>query len=491
MAKVTKNEKRKVSLMTIATFLFAASVMMFIGVIGSAYIGKSYAIESEALPETLTVHADNTWGGDVQNGVGLVLIKSGGENVIYLRSDFYGESNGHRYELYCLERTKGMPNDGTYTKDAGKTSSFTDAGIVYIVTNSYPNSNTFMSDITPLDPSVDVSHYKKVATQFAIWYYQDLANGTPDSSEGVLTVKEKTALKADARYGKAIVDLATKALAAKNAPEAPADALSVDEKSISYRISDDGKYFESSLISVTGSNSMFKSYTVSLDENTYGATIVNDKGAEVGNGAVFGALEKFKIRVPLEKLKDLNSIDLKANITGTFEHKQVFAYKHSTESSQTALVGAFDNLNQNANIELQFNVPTGKVQVSKQDITNSKELPGATLVIHDCNGKEVAKWVSTTEPHYIEALPVTTDTCKYTLTETIAPEGYELSSESIQFEVKDDGSVTAVVMKNTPLTPAPDTGMDIPMSVYIAGGIILICGIAVIYASVKPKKENE
>ena len=39
---------------------------------------------------------------------------------------------------------------------------------------------------------------------------------------------------------------------------------------------------------------------------------------------------------------------------------------------------------------------------------------------------------------------------KYILEETIAPEGYELSTERITFEVKKDGKIDTVVMYNTP-----------------------------------------
>lgn len=483
MAK-NKKTKKRLDIMTTATFLFAAAVMMFIGVVGSAYIGKSYAVSAAALPTTLTVHNDDTFGGKVTAGAGLVLIgdNSTGQAIVYLGTDFYGtDANGTRYELYCLEHAKGMPESGTYTKDGDLTSKFTDQGIVYIVTNSYPNNNSFM-------PGFE-REYKKAVTQFAIWYYQDLAKGVATNVDGELSAREKQAILGNNRYGSVIVDLANRALAARNTGEI-ADALSIDKSQITYGVSSDGKYFESNYIPVVGSNDLFRSYTVTLSENSYGATLVNEQGEEVPSGSTFDTTSKFKIRVPMDKLKELNKIDLTASVTGSFEHKQVFAYRHSNANAQTALVAAFDNVNQNTNIDLHFDIPTGKVQISKQDITNSKEVAGATLVITDCNGKEVAKWISSTEPYFIDALPVTTDSCKYKLTETIAPEGYEINSESIEFEVKDDGSITKVVMKDNPLTPTPDTGLDIPMTVYIAGGIILVCGIVIIYASVKPKKED-
>ena len=85
-----------------------------------------------------------------------------------------------------------------------------------------------------------------------------------------------------------------------------------------------------------------------------------------------------------------------------------------------------------------------KVKISKKDITTKEELPGATLVIKDANGKEVEKWVSTNEPKYIEGLAAG----NYTLCETQAPDGYVLATECIKFTVKEDGTMSTVVMYN-------------------------------------------
>lgn len=82
---------------------------------------------------------------------------------------------------------------------------------------------------------------------------------------------------------------------------------------------------------------------------------------------------------------------------------------------------------------------TTKVKISKLSITNHKELPGATLTITDKEtGELIEKWVSTREPHYIEAVLVANR--EYVLTETIAPKGYKIA-KPITFKVKDDGSV--------------------------------------------------
>lgn len=100
---------------------------------------------------------------------------------------------------------------------------------------------------------------------------------------------------------------------------------------------------------------------------------------------------------------------------------------------------------------------TTKVKISKRDITTDKELPGATLQIIDEDGNVVEKWVSTTEPHFIEAELIAGE--KYTLHETAAPDGYVIAND-VEFVVNEDGSVTEVVMYDeiTPKTTTPYTG---------------------------------
>ena len=84
-----------------------------------------------------------------------------------------------------------------------------------------------------------------------------------------------------------------------------------------------------------------------------------------------------------------------------------------------------------------------KVEISKTDMTDSKEVPGAKLTILDKDGKVVESWVSDKDPHMVEKLPVGT----YTLREEQAPDGY-LIAEEVSFEVKDTGEIQKVEMKD-------------------------------------------
>ena len=89
-------------------------------------------------------------------------------------------------------------------------------------------------------------------------------------------------------------------------------------------------------------------------------------------------------------------------------------------------------------VEFEFELinelkPKYTINISKQDITTKEELPGATLQLKDNTGKVVDEWVSTDKKHEIAGLVPGV----YTLTETIAPDGY-IKAESITFELKED-----------------------------------------------------
>ena len=67
-----------------------------------------------------------------------------------------------------------------------------------------------------------------------------------------------------------------------------------------------------------------------------------------------------------------------------------------------------------------------KMWVSKRDLTNDEELPGATLSIQDMDGNIVESWVSTDTPHRVTGLHLGD---AYTLTETRPADGYALADD--------------------------------------------------------------
>ena len=129
-----------------------------------------------------------------------------------------------------------------------------------------------------------------------------------------------------------------------------------------------------------------------------------------------------------------------------------------------------------------INTPT-TVHVSKKDFTNGKEIPGAKLILKNSAGEKVDEWISTSEPHLISALPVG----KYRLTEILAPDNYVLSTETVEFEVKNTGNIQATQMYNEPEVKVEDTAADNPKILYIISLILVISGFGVTLYTVKRK----
>lgn len=98
------------------------------------------------------------------------------------------------------------------------------------------------------------------------------------------------------------------------------------------------------------------------------------------------------------------------------------------------------------NLEYEFKNKITKVEISKQDITDSSEIEGAylTVIEKDNNAVIVDSWVSSKEPHMIKGLEVGKT---YILKETISPYGFAVAQD-IEFTIKNTGEIQSVVMKD-------------------------------------------
>ena len=94
------------------------------------------------------------------------------------------------------------------------------------------------------------------------------------------------------------------------------------------------------------------------------------------------------------------------------------------------------------------------VTISKIDAATTAELPGATLIIRNAEGKIVENFVSGSEPTLVQLAPG-----EYTLTELTAPQGYQVA-ETISFTVDANGLVGSdkVEMKDAPIVEEEKEG---------------------------------
>ena len=306
--------------------------------------------------------------------------------------------------IYCTYYAKKTPEAHiTYTRG----SLVTDNGINYIL---YQSLNATNDD--------DFFVY-----QNALWVYM-VDKGIMPQPYYDLTVFSSQVKNSNSATAKRINDLVANAKKA-GATDNSAPTISVNTSASQFTLDKNGEYYVSNAIKVTSSTGK---YSVSLTSAPEGSTIEKSDNS-------------FIIKVPADKVTGTTTkVSFKVS-----NSKEVYTayYYNPSDSSYQSMAMAFKET-KTASGEGSLTIKQGGVSISKQDITNKEELPGATLVVKDSNGNVIEEWVSTNEPHIIEGLKPGT----YTLTETNAPEGYVLSTETITFTVKDDGSTTKVVMYN-------------------------------------------
>ena len=323
---------------------------------------------------------------------------------------------------------------------------------------------TLYEIITKVTSSELVLNYKKQITKLSV-SKQDITSQT-ELPGATLTIKDKDGkvveewVSGDKPHYVEGLKAGTYTLTEKSAPK----GYVLSEETIEFTLKEDGK-----VTSVVMYNTKEKEPTkykiskqdITSKEELPGATLViKDKNGKVVEEWVSGNEPHY--------VKNL--------AVGTYTLTETIAPDGYVLSSET--INFTVEKDGKVKTVVMYNELT-KTKISKQDITTKEELPGATLVIKDKDGKVVAEWVSTNEPHYIEGL----EAGVYTLTETIAPEGYQLSSETIKFTIEEDGTLTTVVMYNTRYTEVPITDLNVNMITIIGASILMLLGTGlVLYA---------
>ena len=115
------------------------------------------------------------------------------------------------------------------------------------------------------------------------------------------------------------------------------------------------------------------------------------------------------------------------------------------ENAKTrVLIKNGDSFTENVDNQVTMYDDTTKIEFSKTDITNGKELPGCHMQVTEKDtGKVMDEWVSSRQSHMIEGKYDVGKT--YVLTETKPRDGYATAT-SIEFTVADDGKVQKAKM---------------------------------------------
>ena len=363
--------------------------------------------------------------------------------------------------IYCIERSKAPIGSGTtekYTLQKELSSK-----VAYVMENGYPNKSIF--------GNADKDYY---TTGLAIWYvinpndstfeYFNLANGTYRGNSSDI-----------------VVEMA-KLVNGANSYSYTNPSIKINNSNSNLSLSSDGKYYVSSSMGVKTTGTV-GNYTVSLSNAPEGTIVTDTKG---NAKTTFATNESFLVKVPVSNVKKIsNEFQVNVSAKGTINK----AYAYTSTRSNVQNTGALypENSNVSDSTTVKLNVVT-VVEISKVDVTTGEELAGAHLELKDEKGNLIEAWVSTNESHVIEGLAPG----KYTLTEVIAPDGYELSKETVTFVVKEDGTVDGkVIMYNTPETiEVPSTGTFKTIATSLIGLLIIGLGSVIVYRNYKKNEEN-
>ena len=316
----------------------------------------------------------------------------------------------------------------------------------YIFTNGYGGTNDYATGGTKFE-----DYY---ATQLAVWYFGHRSNYSESGySRDYFEDFQKGNNGKITYIGSGSDNITTKAAELINAAVASVNAtssISLDTSNTKLVINSDRSYYVSGAIKINGSW-VRDSVTVSISGVT-GAFVTKNTNATSGD-TIFKVGDTVYVKVPAANITKSSSVSL--SVTGTSKKGTgtVSVCFNDPSTGSQKLVNATNGTPTLVNRKITLTAEPAKVEVkiSKQDITGSKEVKGATLVIKR-GSTEVTKWVSDGTVKSISL-----DAGTYTLEETIAPAGYKLSSGKVTFTVNNNGTVTVggkvvdkVIMKNEP-----------------------------------------
>ena len=373
----------------------------------SKTIATSYAIPN-TLPDTLT-----SGMGDNSERVNL-FNELYGDELLYL-VPYYATSGSTRYTVYCLDKEKEWAPNHTITKDNAPL----DAGYVYLIQNGYPAKSLTGNDA-----------YDDYLTQIAVWWYQDLYEGTSN-----LTSNQKNVIESSSYY-RYIESLINGAVNASNNPVIINPSFSIN--SSDFKLSSDNKYLITDTITVN-SNVNFDSYAVS----------VNNSAVEVldsNNSPVTGTINSgsgFKLRVNLANIS--NPINVNISVTVNYTEYEAYSYTPDNELMQNALPAALVPVSKQKTVSSNVGMPTGSLTIKKVDSETNSPLAGANIEVRRViTNQVVASFTTNTKDYTISNLLPG----EYTIKETSAPSGYELNTSTYNVVINTNNLNISQTVKN-------------------------------------------
>lgn len=130
---------------------------------------------------------------------------------------------------------------------------------------------------------------------------------------------------------------------------------------------------------------------------------------------------------------------------------------------------------------------TGTLEFTKVDFSTDEPLPNTLIEIYNADTDELVFSGRTDENGKIVIDKIKYG--KYYILEKEAPEGYQLNTEKMYFEITEDGQVVKSIMKDEQIIEVPNTDKTDTKELIIGGVILILIGTgAIVYGNKKRKK---
>ena len=307
--------------LSFAVAIFAIFSLAMTGLSMTQKTGVSYAAPT-ALPNSFTFNLRDG-GRDIYG----TDTNSTGQS--FFNVPMYVADNDNDNPIFCVEHNTEVNNAESYSVG----DDIEDYGLLYLLNNSFANEVN-VTNVTGAN-SVYVESW---VTQVAIWMYLYETDPTatqatsknyisPEDINIIKNVNKLTVYDAshmgslDAYQGEKLYPKYVKPLVDKAKLATDVAYLTVSKASDDISISEDKKFYYSSLITVIGDPSdSLKRYTVSLT-GIDGAKVVDENFEELGSPIARGT--KFYVRIPADKVtKEVQKVVITVDgVFGTLEGK--------------------------------------------------------------------------------------------------------------------------------------------------------------------------
>lgn len=269
--------------------------------------------------------------------------------------------DGTRIPVFCIEYNVDFEVDKEYVKGQ----EITDQGLIYLMSQLYPNKMLTESNGTELDERVQVW-----LTQTAIWtYLYEIGDANNSKFADKVGLVRNATILYDSQGDNIVEVLGGSTLfekygintlinTAKSYRQNPFTSLNVNKKSESVAVTNDNKFYQSDEVSVVGSTSSplinsFESYTITINNAPEGTVIVKEDGTPYTDNELknMSPTSKFYVRVPVDKVtEELKKVEI--SVLGNFKMYGANAYTADT-CQKVANVGIL-NRSQSVPLNIQL-----------------------------------------------------------------------------------------------------------------------------------------